>query len=73
VSNGIYNSNKIKLLTGNWKKLHYEELYDQNSSPNIIHVIIRPDGHVVRVVEERFIQGFGGETPPKKTIWKTYA
>ena len=53
-------------VTGEWRKLHNEELNDQQCSPNNIRVIIsrrmRWVGHVTRMRgEEMFIQGFGGE------------
>jgi hypothetical protein len=44
-------------VTGEWRKLHYEELNDLYSSPNIIRVIIsrrmRWAGHVARIWERR--------------------
>ena len=44
-------------VTGEWSRLHNEELSDLYSSPNIVRVIksrrIRWGGHVVRMVEER--------------------
>ena len=47
-------------VTGEWRKLHNEELNDLYSSLNIVWVIksrrMRWTGHVARV------QGFGGET-----------
>jgi len=51
-------------VTGEWRKLHYEELNDVYCSPNIVLVIksgiMRWAGHVVSGGEERCIQGFGG-------------
>ena len=55
-------------VTGEWGKLHNEELNDLYSSPNVIRTIksrgIRWAVHVARMGggEERCIQGFGGET-----------
>jgi len=44
-------------LTGEWKRLHKEELHDLYSSPNIVRVIesrrMRGTGHVARIGEER--------------------
>jgi len=44
-------------VTGEWRKLHNEELSDLHSSPNIILVIesrtMRWEGHVARIVEWR--------------------
>jgi branched-subunit amino acid aminotransferase/4-amino-4-deoxychorismate lyase len=51
-------------VTGDWRKLHNEELHDLYSSPNTIRVIksriMRWAGHVARM--EKSIQDFGGET-----------
>jgi hypothetical protein len=54
-------------LTVDWRNLHNEELHDLSSSPSIVRVIksrrMRWAGHVACIGgEERFIQGFGGET-----------
>ena len=44
-------------VTGEWRKLHNEELNNQYSSPNIVWVIksrrMRWTGHVARMVEGR--------------------
>ena len=53
-------------VTKEWRKLHNEELNDLYSLPNVLLVIktrrMRWAGHVAREGEERYIQGFGGET-----------
>ena len=52
-------------VTGEWRKLHEEELNDLYCSQYIVRMIksrrIRWAGHVARM-EERCIQDFGGET-----------
>jgi hypothetical protein len=52
-------------VTGEWRKLHNEELNDLYSLPNIARVAksrrIRWAGHVARMGEGRCEQGFGGE------------
>jgi hypothetical protein len=53
-------------VTGDWRKLHNEELNGLYSLPNIVWVIksrrLRWVGHVARMGQERCVQGFGGET-----------
>ena len=53
----ILNMDFIMRMTGEWKRMHNEELNDLYSSPNIVRVIIsrrmRWAGHVARMDEER--------------------
>ena len=54
-------------LTGEWRKLHNEELNDLYCTPNIVRGIRSRrmiwEGHVTRVGEGRGVyRGFGGET-----------
>jgi hypothetical protein len=65
VARRILGPRKVE-LTVDWRKLH-DELHDLYSSPNIVQVIksrrMRWTGNVARMGEEdRFLQGFGGET-----------
>jgi len=60
--------------TGDWRRLHNEELNDLYSSLSIFPVIksrrMRWAGHVA-YMEERCIQNFGGEVRRKENTWKT--
>ena len=53
-------------VTGEWRKLHNEELRDLYTLPNIVQVVksrrMRWAGHVARMVGDRCAQGFGRET-----------
>jgi hypothetical protein len=63
-------------VTGEWRKLHNEELRILYTSPNIIRQIksrrLGWAGHVARVGEE-CVQGFDGKARRKETTWKTTA
>jgi hypothetical protein len=65
VLRGIFRA-KREGVTGDWRRLHNEELNDLYSSLNNIRVIksrrMRWAGHVARMGREGCIQGFGGET-----------
>ena len=56
---------KRDVVTGEWRRLHNEELNDLYSSPNIIRVIksrrMGSAGHVARMVERRCVYSFGWE------------
>jgi hypothetical protein len=64
-------------VTGERRKLHYEELHNLYSSPDIIRQIksrrMRWAGHVARMGEEKTVQSFGGKARRKETTRKTKA
>jgi hypothetical protein len=65
-------------VTGEWRRLHNEELNDLYSSPNIVRVIksrrMRWAGHVARMGgKERCVQDFDRETQWKATTWENQA
>jgi hypothetical protein len=60
-------------VTGDWRRLHIEELNDLYSSPNIVRVIklrrMRWTGHVARGGESRIgYRGWGGEPERKRPL-----
>jgi hypothetical protein len=63
-------------VTGEWRKLHIEELHILYSSTNIIRQIksrrMRWAENVAHMGEEN-VQGFGVKNRRKETTWKTKA
>jgi hypothetical protein len=57
-------------VTGEWRKLHSEELHNLNSSPNIIRQIklrrMKWEGHVARMGEEIRVYKVWWETPKER-------
>jgi hypothetical protein len=65
-------------VTGEWRKLHNEELHDLYSSPNIVRVIksirMRWSRHVARMGEERDVyRVLVGKPEVKKSTGETQA
>jgi hypothetical protein len=63
-------------VTGKWRRLHDDELYDLYSSPNNIRMInsrrMRWAEHVARMGGEKWcMQSFSGDTSGKETAWNT--
>ena len=62
-------------VTGEWRRLHNEELNDLNSSPYIVRVIksrrMRWAGHVARMGDNRGLYRVLGETGGKETTGET--
>jgi hypothetical protein len=60
---GIFGSKKDE-ATGEWSKLHNEELSDLYCSPTIVRVIksrrMRWAGHIAWMGREKRVDGFGG-------------
>jgi hypothetical protein len=60
-------------VTGEWRKLHDEELHDLYSSQYIIRGMesrrMRLAAHVACTGTGCFIQGIGGKTRGTKTVW----
>jgi len=60
-------------VTGDWRRLHNEELNDMYTSPNIVRVIksrrMRWDGHVAHMGEERWVYRVLVGKPEGKSQW----
>jgi hypothetical protein len=64
-------------VTGEWRKLHKEELHILYSSPNIIRQIksrrMRWAGHGTHGRGKECVQGFDAKARRKEITWKTKA
>jgi hypothetical protein len=68
-------------VTGEWRKLHNEELHNLYSSPDIIRQVKSSQGKANEVGRaygthgrgQKSVQGFGGKARRKETTWKTKA
>ena len=60
-------------VTGEWRKLHNEQLNDLYSLPNIVRVVksrrMRWAGHVARMGEDRGVHRVLVEKPEEKSHW----
>jgi hypothetical protein len=61
-------------VTGEWRKLHNEELHNLYSYPDIIRQVksrrMRGAGHVARMGEERNVYRFWWESPKERDRWE---
>jgi hypothetical protein len=63
-------------VTGDWRKLHNEELHNLYSSPDIISQVKANEVSGACSTHgrgEKSVQGFGGKARRKKTTWKIKA
>jgi len=73
VLRGIFGPKRDE-VTGEWRKLHNEELNDLYSSPNIVRVITLGKNEMswacsVHGGDERRVQDFGGENLRERDHW----
>jgi hypothetical protein len=71
----IFGAKRVE-VTGEWRKLHNDELHNVYSSPNIVRQIksrrIRSEGHVIRMVKDRKVyKVLVGKPERKETSRKT--
>jgi hypothetical protein len=61
-------------VTGEWRKMHNEELHNLYSSPNIIRIIksrrMRWEGHVARMGETRMHIGYWWESQKERDYYE---
>jgi hypothetical protein len=59
---------------GSWRKLHYDELHDLNSSPNIVRLTksrrMRWAGHMARMGRGEMLTGFWLGGPKARDHWE---
>jgi hypothetical protein len=63
-------------VTGEWRKLHNEELHNLYSSPDIISQVKANEvggAYGTHGRGEKSVHGFGGKARKKETTWKTKA
>jgi hypothetical protein len=63
-------------VTGEWRKLHNEEVHNFYSSPDIIRQVKTNEVGGACGTHgrgEKSVQGFGGKSRRKETTWKTKA
>jgi hypothetical protein len=58
-------------VTGEWRKLHNEELHNCYSSPDIIRQVKVGGARGTRGRGEKSVQGFDGKARRKETTWET--